>query len=96
MCLAVPGQIVALTDEGELSRAGRVSFGGLVREVNLALVPEAVVGDFVLVHVGLALSRVDEEEARLTLEYLKQIDELNELALAPSVRPEAAPPEAGP
>ncbi len=96
MCLAVPGQIVALTDEGELSRAGRVSFGGLVREVNLALVPEAVVGDFVLVHVGLALSRVDVEEARQTLEYLKQIDELNELALAPSARPEAAPPEAGP
>ena len=96
MCLAVPGQIVALTDDGELSRSGRVSFGGLVREVNLSLVPDAVVGDFVLVHVGLALSRVDEEEARQTLEYLKQIDELNELARVPSARPEAAPPEAGP
>ena len=96
MCLAVPGQIVALTDDGELSRSGRVSFGGLVREVNLSLVPDAVVGDFVLVHVGLALSRVDEEEARRTLEYLERIDELNELVRSPAARPSPAAPGAPP
>lgn len=85
-----------LTDDGELTRAGRVRFGGLVREINLALVPEAVVGDFVLVHVGLALSRVDEEEARRTLEYLERIDELNELARSPAARPGPATPGAAP
>ena len=87
MCLAVPGQIVTVTDTGELTRAGRVQFGGVVREVNLALVPEAQVGDYVLVHAGLALSRVDEEEARRTLEYLRRIDELNELSRPPPAGP---------
>lgn len=87
MCLAVPGKIVAVTDTGELTRAGRVQFGGVLREVNLALVPDAGVGDYVLVHVGLALSRVDEEEARRTLEYLRRIDELNELSRPPPAGP---------
>lgn len=76
MCLAVPGKIESITDTGELTRSGRVSFGGIMREVSLALVPEAGPGDYVLVHVGLALSKVDEAEATRTLEYLRQIDEL--------------------
>ncbi|MCP5518717.1 MAG: HypC/HybG/HupF family hydrogenase formation chaperone [Verrucomicrobiales bacterium] len=80
MCLAVPGQVLSITDEtDELRRSGRVSFGGVVKEVNLAYVPEARVGDYVVVHVGFALSVVDEEEARQTLDYLRQIDELGEL-----------------
>lgn len=93
MCLAVPGQIVALTAEGEWTRAGRVRFGGLEREVSLALVPEAAVGDYVLVHVGLALSRVDENEARETLEYLRRIGELGEAGEPP---PTAGPPGGAP
>ena len=63
----------------ELSRTGRVSFGGVEKEVSLAYVPEVVAGDYVIVHVGFAISRVDEAEARQVFEYLKQIDELTEL-----------------
>lgn len=91
MCLAVPGRILSITAEGDLNRSGRVDFGGVRREVSLALVPEAQVGDYVLVHVGLALSRVDEDEARKTLEYLRQIDELAEIDPAPSVPPADSP-----
>ena len=61
------------------ARVGRVSFGGVVKEVNLAYVPEAVVGDYVVVHVGFAISKLDELEAQQVFEYLKQMDELVEL-----------------
>jgi len=60
-------------------RTGKVDFGGILKEVNLAFVPEAQLGDYVLVHVGLAISRVDEEEAAKVFEYLREMDELNEL-----------------
>ncbi|MBI5210556.1 MAG: HypC/HybG/HupF family hydrogenase formation chaperone [Elusimicrobia bacterium] len=77
MCLAVPGKIVSVQDNADpLLRVGKVSFGGVVKEASLAYVPEAVVGDYVVVHVGFAISRLDEEEARRTLEYLEQIDEM--------------------
>jgi hydrogenase expression/formation protein HypC len=66
-------------DEAPLQRTGRVDFGGIVKEVSLACVPEAGVGDYVIVHVGMAISKVDPEEAQRVLEYLKQIDELYEL-----------------
>ncbi len=79
MCLAVPGKIVAITSDGELLRAGKVSFGGILKEVNLACVPEADEGDYVLVHVGFAISRIDEEEAGRVFEYLRQIGELEEI-----------------
>ena len=62
-----------------LMRTGQVSFGGVVKEVSLAYVPEAGLGDYVIVHVGFALSKVDEEEARQVFAYLKQMDELTEL-----------------
>jgi hydrogenase expression/formation protein HypC len=62
-----------------LARRGRVDFGGIVKDVSLACVPEAVVGDYVIVHVGMAISRVDEEEAQQVLGYLRQIGELAEL-----------------
>jgi hydrogenase expression/formation protein HypC len=75
MCLAVPGKIVSTAGEAE-SRTGRVSFGGIVKEVNLAYVPEAKVGDYVVVHVGFAISVVDEAEARQTLDYFRQIGDL--------------------
>jgi hydrogenase expression/formation protein HypC len=79
MCLAIPGQIQSVSGNDQFSRCGRVSFGGVVREVNLAYVPEAKTGDFVLVHVGFALSIVDAAEAAQVFEYLKEMDELNEL-----------------
>lgn len=81
MCLAVPGKVLEITDEGPLTRRGRVDFGGILKEVNLALVPEARVGDYVMVHVGIAISVVDEVEAQRVFEYLRQMDELEELEL---------------
>jgi len=59
----------------EFARTGKVNFGGIVREVNLGCVPEAGVGDYVVVHVGVAISKVDKEEAELVLEYLRQMGE---------------------
>jgi hydrogenase expression/formation protein HypC len=79
MCLAVPGLVISVEGADELTRTGKVSFGGVVKEVNLAYVPEAGVGDYVVVHVGFALSKVDEAEARQVFEYLRQMDELSEL-----------------
>ncbi len=74
MCLAVPGKIVSVTGEG-LARTGKVDFSGIVKEASLACVPEAKVGDFVLVHVGCALSVVDETEAKQTFRYLAELEE---------------------
>lgn len=78
MCLAVPGKIVNVTGQDEL-RAGDVSFAGITKRVNLAYVPEAKVGDYVMVHVGFAISVVDEAEASSTLQYLEDMGELAEL-----------------
>lgn len=78
MCLAIPGQIVEITDDQPLSRSARVSFGGITRPINLAFVPEAGVGDYILAHVGVAISRIDEDEARRVFEYLEQIGELDQ------------------
>ena len=79
MCLAVPGKILSTSGDEPLSRTGRVNFGGIIKEVNLAYVPEASVGDYVLVHVGCAISKIDEVEARRVFEYLREMDELREL-----------------
>lgn len=73
MCLAVPGKIVSITGEDLLLRTGRVSFGGVIKEVSLAYVPEAKVDDYVIVHVGFALSILDREEAERTWNYLQQM-----------------------
>jgi hydrogenase expression/formation protein HypC len=84
MCLAIPGKIESVSGEDLLTRMGRVNFGGVIKEASLAYVPEAEVGDYVIVHVGFALSRVDEAEAHKVFEYLKQMDELTELEEASS------------
>ena len=76
MCLAVPGKIISIEGTDPVFRTGRVSFGGVLKRINLAYVPEARVGDHVLVHVGFAISIIDEEEAREVFEYLKQMNEL--------------------
>jgi hydrogenase expression/formation protein HypC len=78
MCLAVPGKVLS-TAGADLDRTARVSFGGVVREVSLAYVPEAEAGDYVVVHVGFALSRLDEAEAARVFEHLRAIGELAEL-----------------
>ena len=80
MCLAIPGKRSGIECAlHDTFRVGKVSFGGVTKEVNLAMVPEANVGDYVMVHVGVAISLVDEEEALLTFSYLKQVGELDEL-----------------
>jgi hydrogenase expression/formation protein HypC len=73
MCLAVPGKILSITGEDSLLRTGKVSFAGIVKEVSLAYVPEAEVGQYAIVHVGFAISIVDESEAEKTLNYLQQM-----------------------
>ncbi|MCL5097437.1 MAG: HypC/HybG/HupF family hydrogenase formation chaperone [Candidatus Omnitrophica bacterium] len=80
MCLAIPGKILSLSDENPLTRTGKVGFGGIVKTVNLAYVPEAVVGDYVIVHVGFAISKLDEAEAQQVFKYLEQMDELVKLS----------------
>ena len=79
MCLAIPGKLLSVEGEDPVVRTGKVDFGGIVKDVSLACVPEAEVGQYLLVHVGLALSIIDEEEAKQVFEYLREIDELNEL-----------------
>ena len=79
MCLAVPGKILNIIGDEPTTRTGRVSFGGIIKEVNLAYVPEAAVGDYVIVHVGFAISTPDQQEADRVFEYLRKMDELQEL-----------------
>ena len=80
MCLSIPGKLIEITSQlDETFRTGKVSFDGVVKEVSLTLVPEAKVNDYVLVHVGAAISTIDEEEAQKTFELLKQLNELHDL-----------------
>jgi hydrogenase expression/formation protein HypC len=79
MCLAVPGKITSIEGDDPVFRSGKVNFGGVVKNVSLSYVPEAKIGDYVIVHVGFALSIVDEKEAEQIFEYLKQMGELEEL-----------------
>ncbi len=80
MCLAIPGKIKSVEPfkEGYM-RMGKVELGGIIKEINLQFVPEANENDFVLVHVGVAISTIDEEEAKSTLKFLEQMNELDEL-----------------
>jgi hydrogenase expression/formation protein HypC len=73
MCLAVPGRILGVSGDDPVIRVGRVDFGGVIKEINLAYTPEAQPGDYVLVHVGFALTIIDEAEAQRTLAYLQEI-----------------------
>lgn len=79
MCLAIPGKIESISSDDPLLRTGKVNFGGILKEVNLAYVPEAAVGDYVIVHVGFAISKLDESEAHQVFEYLRQMEELEEM-----------------
>ncbi len=80
MCLAIPGKIINIdSDIDDIFRLAKVSFNGIVKQVNLAMVPEAKTGDYVLVHVGSAISIVDEEEAKTTMDILMQMGDLEEM-----------------
>jgi hydrogenase expression/formation protein HypC len=100
MCLAVPGRITSISGDDPLLRTGKVDFGGILKEVSLAYVPEAQLGDYVIVHVGFALNRVDEAEARQVFDYLRQMEELSEFdqstAGVPPPYPDASPAATGP
>ena len=92
MCLAVPGKILSIIEGSaseELTRTGTVSFGGISKEASLAFVPEAQVGDYVLVHAGFAISIVDETEAQQTLEYFREMGDLAELQEAENAEKKA-------
>ena len=78
MCLAIPGKIIKI-EGNDFERSGKVNFGGILKDVNLAYVPEAKVNDYVIVHVGFAISILDEKEANKVFEYLKEMDELGEI-----------------
>jgi hydrogenase expression/formation protein HypC len=87
MCLGVPGQVVSI-EPGDLGMTmGSVSFGGIRKKICLAYVPEVQVGEYVIVHVGFAISRVDEQEAKQIFETLRDMDELTELDLPPPEQP---------
>ncbi|MBX9892863.1 MAG: HypC/HybG/HupF family hydrogenase formation chaperone [Chitinophagaceae bacterium] len=80
MCLAIPGKIESIsTIHDGLVRMAKVSFGGIIKEASLEMLPSADVGDYVLVHVGVAISKIDEEEAAKSFEFLKEIGEIDEL-----------------
>ena len=81
MCLAVPGKVLNIADD--VLRTGKVAFGGITKDVSLAYVPEAKIGDYVIVHVGFAIGRLDEDEARRTFAYLEQLGDLSELGESP-------------
>lgn len=78
MCLGIPGKIIKCYEKSDGHRFARVAFSGVLKEICLDFVPEAKEGDYVIVHVGFALSKIDEEEARQVFEYLNKMDQLNE------------------
>ena len=80
MCLAIPGKVMQITAQlDETFRNAKVNFGGILKDVNLYMTPEAQIGDYVLVHVGVAISLIDEEEAHKVFQYLVEMGEVEEL-----------------
>ena len=77
MCLSIPAKLLSVTGDDPFNRMGKVSFGGVFKEISLAYVPEVQLGDYVLVHVGFAISIIDEEEAQFVYDYLKTTGELS-------------------
>ena len=79
MCLAIPGKVETINGDDPITRMGRINFGGVIKEASLAYVPEVQIGDYVIVHAGFALSKVDEAEAQKVFAYLKQMEDLDVL-----------------
>lgn len=84
MCLGVPGQVMSIERDPFGMPTGQVSFGGIHKQVCLAYTPEVRVGEYVIVHVGFAISRLNEAEARKVFDLLREMDELGELAVSQS------------
>ncbi|HLY28661.1 MAG TPA: HypC/HybG/HupF family hydrogenase formation chaperone [Aggregatilineales bacterium] len=84
MCLAIPGRIVNITGDSPLTRTGQIDYGGIFKEASLAYVPEAKVGNYVIVHVGFAIGIVDDVEAHRVFDYLAEMGELAELDSPPT------------
>jgi hydrogenase expression/formation protein HypC len=80
MCLGIPGEIISIEEDGQQMRKAKVRFGGITRDAYLDLVPDAVVGDYVIVHVGFAISKIDAEEAQQTFDLLAELDKDNALS----------------
>jgi hydrogenase expression/formation protein HypC len=96
MCLGIPGRVVEMRDDGALAM-GTVDFGGVRRQVCLAYVmPDVAVGDYVIVHVGFAISKVDEAEAERTYEALRELEQLDELQWGLDLDPAARAPAEAP
>jgi hydrogenase expression/formation protein HypC len=83
MCLAVPGKIISISGDNPIERTGKVDFGGVAKEISLAYVPEAKIGDYVIVHVGFALSTLDEEEAQEVFKTINELELFQELGEQP-------------
>jgi hydrogenase expression/formation protein HypC len=79
MCLAIPGKLIEVSQDPQGVRMGKANFGGIVKQVCLEYTPEVNIGDYVLVHVGFALGKVDEDEALRTYRLLQEMDQLSEL-----------------
>ncbi len=92
MCLGIPGKLLEIHEQDSLPM-GKVEFGGIAKDICLAYVPEAEVGDYVLVHVGFAISRIDEQEAQEIFSYIEQIGELSELEGDEPFPPGSPPPQ---
>lgn len=75
MCLSVPAKLISISGEDPLLRTGKVSLGGILKDISLAFVPEARIDDFVLVHVGFAIAVIDAAEAKFVFDYLQNMDE---------------------
>lgn len=95
MCLGVPGKVMSITESPIGMHMGKVSFGGITREICLAYVPEVVIGSYVIVHAGFAISQIDEQEALEVFEYLRQIGELEDLAIPEAEAPETVSTDSG-
>lgn len=79
MCLAIPGQVESVSGNSPLEKKGKVNFGGIRKDVSFVYVPDVQIGEYVIVHVGFAISKVDEEEALKVFKYLENMGELEEL-----------------
>lgn len=77
MCLAIPGKIISIGDNDPIMRTGKVNFGGVIKQANLALVPEAKIGDYVIVHAGFAINILDEKEAHKVFDYIEEMERLD-------------------
>ncbi len=84
MCLAVPGQVREIVGDDALTRIGKIAFAGVVKEASLMLLPEVTIGDWVLVHAGVAITRLDESEAQRTMAYLEALETETDERVPPS------------